>query len=192
MPINTNPEILAPSTTAIPQNGGAWPNTTRKTTMTYSSSTHGPLKIPNLQAGQILIFETPTGFRGHVGLSDDIRRITLSKMQTRRFTVYEVVATDSGTPITGTIFGNENPGSLGKNGKPLPDLRGEITLGDAAQTRFQFAAWRRTAASGQPYLAGLIQPVPDVADMGNTTTDAGNIALRGSNTVVSQHGSPAA
>ena len=155
--------------------------------MTYSTSTHAPLKIPNLRPNQVLIFETPDGFRGHVGLTDDIRRITLTRVPTHRFTIYEVVATDSGTPINGTIFANEEPGSLGRNGNALPDLKGRITVTGPDEKTFEFAVWRRTAASGQPYLSGLIQPAPDNSVKETNMRGAEPVTYHGRDSVMVLH-----
>lgn len=127
--------------------------------MTNTANTN--LRIPRLRNDQVLLYETPNGYRGHVALGDEIWRITLTKMPTSRLIVYEIVATDNGAAITGTVFESEQPGGLGKTGKPLPDLRGQITIAGPDEDTFEFAVWRRTAASGQTYYGGLIQPARD-------------------------------
>ncbi len=119
------------------------------------------LRIPRLRPDQILLYETPNGYHGHVSIGDEIRRITLTMMPTSRLTVHDVVATDNGAAIAGTVFQSEQPGGLGKTGKPLPHLNGQITVTGTVDNTFDFAVWRRTAASGQTYYDGLIKPIPE-------------------------------
>ncbi len=149
------------------------------------------LRIPRLRPDQILLYETPNGYRGHVSIDDEIRRITLTMMPTSRLMVHEVVSTDNGVRITGTVFQGEQPGGLGKTGKPLPHLNGQITIKGTVENTFDFAVWTRTAASGQTYYSGLIKPAPDTGAKETSMPGTERVTLPSRDNIVALQGQAA-
>ena len=134
-------------------------------------------RIPNLNEGDVLLFENPDGFQGFGNFEGQTHRLRLTRKVTNRCTVFTVTAhePDSATWL-GDVFETDNPGVIGKSGKPVPELIGYLNASGNAEMQLRFAVWRRVSRNGVTHLFGSIRPV-----MAASPADKQSIASHGPN-----------
>ena len=117
-------------------------------------------RIPDLNEGEVMLFENPDGFQGFGRIDGHTHRLILTKKQTSRRSVFAVTAheADSATWL-GDVFEAENPDARGSSGKRLPSIAGYLNTSDDASTRLRFAVWRRVSKNGVPHLFGNMRPL---------------------------------
>ena len=130
--------------------------------MTIANTTTTNRRIPLIYGDQVILYDAADGYTGYVAIDDEIHRITLTRKPTARAVVFEVACPKNVALITGTVFGNEAPGALGKTGKALPHLTGRIAVAGKIDRNFELAVWMMTAASGSRYYFGCTKPSPYV------------------------------
>lgn len=120
---------------------------------------------PNLDDGQILLFETINGFKGHIRIGASIFRVFLTHIadlhQGGRAALSLAGASPDGAEITGKVIQNLNEEICLREERPAPLLFGHLTICSDALVHFEFITWLKISKSGGRFVAGRVTQAAD-------------------------------
>lgn len=120
---------------------------------------------PNLDDGQILLFETSDGFKGHIRIGAYIFRVFLTHIadlqQGCRATLSLAGVAPDGAEITGKLIQNLNEEVCLREVRPAPLLFGHVTTSAEGSGLFEFVTWLKISKAGGRFVAGRVTPSAD-------------------------------